>query len=189
MVHDLVWRKCSSFYLYTAWLESIFIQDDWCQYSYSLTGVNTVCPQVFSSGGTCTLLPSFLGVHSNFRGCPVTLYKYWLQSSCINIDSGHAVWILTPVMLYKYWLQSCCINIDFGHAVWIYTAWPESIVIQHDRSQYLYSMTRVNIHTAWLESIFIQHDQSQYSYSMTRVKLYKYWLLSCCININSSHAV
>jgi hypothetical protein len=24
------------------------------------------CPQVFSSGGTCTLLPSFLGVHPNF---------------------------------------------------------------------------------------------------------------------------
>jgi hypothetical protein len=27
------------------------------------------CPQVFSSGGTCTLLPSFLGVHPNFWGC------------------------------------------------------------------------------------------------------------------------
>ena len=30
-----------------------------------------VCPQVFSSGGTCTLLPSFLGVHPNLWGCNV----------------------------------------------------------------------------------------------------------------------
>ena len=29
------------------------------------------CPQVFSSEGTCTLLPSFLGVHPNFWGCNV----------------------------------------------------------------------------------------------------------------------
>jgi hypothetical protein len=29
------------------------------------------CPQVFSSGGTCTLLPSFLGVHPIFWGCNV----------------------------------------------------------------------------------------------------------------------
>jgi hypothetical protein len=31
----------------------------------------TACPQVFSSGGTCTLLPSLLGVHQNFWGCNV----------------------------------------------------------------------------------------------------------------------
>jgi hypothetical protein len=31
----------------------------------------SACPQVFSSGGTCTLLPSLLGVHPNFWGCNV----------------------------------------------------------------------------------------------------------------------
>jgi hypothetical protein len=31
----------------------------------------SACPQVFSSGGTCTLLPSLLGVHQNFWGCNV----------------------------------------------------------------------------------------------------------------------
>ena len=30
---------------------------------------DAACPQVFSSGGTCTLLPTFLGVHPNFWGC------------------------------------------------------------------------------------------------------------------------
>jgi hypothetical protein len=35
--------------------------------------ITTACPQVFSSGGTCTLLPSFLGVHPHFWGCNVPL--------------------------------------------------------------------------------------------------------------------
>jgi hypothetical protein len=34
-------------------------------------GYTAACPQVFSSGGTCTLLPSLLGVHPNFWGCNV----------------------------------------------------------------------------------------------------------------------
>jgi hypothetical protein len=33
--------------------------------------LSPACPQVFSSGGTCTLLPSLLGVHPNFWGCNV----------------------------------------------------------------------------------------------------------------------
>jgi hypothetical protein len=33
--------------------------------------LQAACPQVFSSAGTCTLLPSFLGVHANFWGCNV----------------------------------------------------------------------------------------------------------------------
>jgi hypothetical protein len=37
----------------------------------SLDLQNSAWPQVFSSGGTCTLLPSFLGVHPNFWGCNV----------------------------------------------------------------------------------------------------------------------
>jgi hypothetical protein len=45
-----------------------------CFFKYHFTGVilstpTNLCTQVFSSGGTCTLLPSFLGVHQNFWGC------------------------------------------------------------------------------------------------------------------------
>ena len=40
-------------------------------YSGTCTLRKSACPQVFSSGGTCTLLPSFLGVHPNFWGCNV----------------------------------------------------------------------------------------------------------------------
>jgi hypothetical protein len=31
----------------------------------------SACPQVFSSGGACTLLPSFLGVHPFIEYVPV----------------------------------------------------------------------------------------------------------------------
>ena len=58
----------------------------------------------------------------------------------------------------------------------IYTAWLESIFIQHGWSQYLYRMTGVNIHTAWLESTFIQLDWSQYLYNMTGVNIHTAWL-------------
>jgi hypothetical protein len=37
----------------------------------TVTATRAACPQVYSSGGTCTLLPSFLGVHPNFWGCNV----------------------------------------------------------------------------------------------------------------------
>ena len=39
--------------------------------SLTIPRVRAACPQVYSSGGTCTLLPSFLGVHPNFWGCNV----------------------------------------------------------------------------------------------------------------------
>ena len=42
-----------------------------CTCSIYTLYIPAVCPQVFSSGGTCTLLPSFLGVHPNFWGCNV----------------------------------------------------------------------------------------------------------------------
>ena len=40
---------------------------------YNTSPLYTVCPQVFSSGGTCTLLPSFLGGTSKFLGVLCTL--------------------------------------------------------------------------------------------------------------------
>ena len=53
------------------WLYEVPILDlyKWCI-------IRSACPQVFSSGGTCTLLPSFLGVHQNFGGAmyPLTLH-------------------------------------------------------------------------------------------------------------------
>jgi hypothetical protein len=135
----------------------------------------------------------------------------WINKTFMNVDSSQAVWILTQVMLYIYWLQSCCINIAACH---IYTAWLESIFIQHGWNQYLYSMAGVNIYTGWLVSIFKQHDLSQYSYSLTGVNIYfvltfkkvLYWDFfnkhsetednqinidsqSSCMNIDPSHVV
>ena len=51
------------------------------------------CPQVFSSGGTCTLLPSFLGVHPNFWGCNVSSNSSFggtKKINCIFSTQGHA---------------------------------------------------------------------------------------------------
>jgi hypothetical protein len=53
----------------------------------------TVCPQVFSSGGTCTLLPSFLGVHTNFWGCYVpsnSSFGGTKEMNCIFSTHGRA---------------------------------------------------------------------------------------------------
>jgi hypothetical protein len=67
----------------------------------------TACPQVFSSGGTCTLLPSFLGVHPNFwgykenelhflhaRSCTI-LIKYVLR--CLYIEDDNRFIFLTEI--------------------------------------------------------------------------------------------
>ena len=54
---------------------------------------STACPQVFSSGGTCTLLPSFLGVHPNFWGCNVpsnSSFGDTKKMNCIFSTQGHA---------------------------------------------------------------------------------------------------
>ena len=54
---------------------------------------NAACPQVFSSGGTCTLLPSFLGVHPNFWGCNVpsnTSFGGTKKINCIFSTQGRA---------------------------------------------------------------------------------------------------
>ena len=57
--------------------------------------MEAVCPQVFSSGGTCTLLPSFLGVHPNFWGCNVpsnSSFGGTKKMNCIFSTQGeHAV--------------------------------------------------------------------------------------------------
>ena len=53
----------------------------------------TVCPQVFSSGGTCTLLPSFLEVHPNFWGCNLNPYSSFggtKKMNCIFSTQGRA---------------------------------------------------------------------------------------------------
>ena len=53
----------------------------------------SVCPQVFSSGGTCTLLPSFLGVHPNFWGCNVpsnSSFGGTKEMNCIFSTQGRA---------------------------------------------------------------------------------------------------
>ena len=60
-------------------------------HNYLLT--SAVCPQVFSSGGTCTLLPSFLGVHPNFRGCNVpsnSSFGGTKKMNCIFSTQGRA---------------------------------------------------------------------------------------------------
>ena len=47
----------------------------------------------FSSGGTCTLLPSFLGVHPNFWGCNVpsnSSFGGTKKMNCIFSTQGHA---------------------------------------------------------------------------------------------------
>ena len=50
---------------------------------FSLTIVfSAACPQVFSSGGTCTLLPSFLGVHPNFWGYKENELHFLHARSC-----------------------------------------------------------------------------------------------------------
>ena len=51
---------------------------------YNIQNTNiSACPQVFSSGGTCTLLPSLLGVHPNCWGCKVVQHavfcKYYAE--------------------------------------------------------------------------------------------------------------
>ena len=53
----------------------------------------TVCPQVFSSGGTCTLLPSFLEVHLNFWGFNVpsnSSFGGTKKMNCIFSTQGRA---------------------------------------------------------------------------------------------------
>jgi hypothetical protein len=54
---------------------------------------DAVCPQVFSSGGTCTLLPSFLWVHPNFWGCNVpsnSSFGGTKKMNCIFSTQGRA---------------------------------------------------------------------------------------------------
>jgi hypothetical protein len=51
------------------------------------------CSQVFSSGGTCTLLPSFLGIHPNFWGCNVpsnSSFGGTKKMNCIFSTQGRA---------------------------------------------------------------------------------------------------
>jgi hypothetical protein len=57
------------------------------------------CPQVFSSGGTCTLLPSFLGVHPNFWGCNVPLKSFNCR---YNPKMDYAFCLLT-LKSYEKW--------------------------------------------------------------------------------------
>ena len=60
----------------------------------------SACPQVFSSGGTCTLLPSFLGVHPNFWGCNVpsnSSFGGTKKMNCIFSTQGHAFCILRVI--------------------------------------------------------------------------------------------
>jgi hypothetical protein len=62
------------------------------------------CPQVFSSGGTCTLLPSFLGYIKIVGGAmyPLTLHLGYKKNelhflharSCILYSSCHRHWIV-----------------------------------------------------------------------------------------------
>ena len=55
--------------------------------------MEAVCPQVFSSGGTCTLLPSFLGVHPHFWGCNVpsnSSFGGTKKMNCIFSTQGRA---------------------------------------------------------------------------------------------------
>ena len=59
------------------------------------------CPQVFSSGGTCTLLPSFLGVHPHFLGCNVpsnSSFGGTKKINCIFSTQGRA-----PCCFCKYY--------------------------------------------------------------------------------------
>ena len=63
----------------------------------------TACPQVFSSGGTCTLLPSFLGVHPNFWGCNVpsnASFGGTKKINCILSTQGRA-----PCCVCKYYAE------------------------------------------------------------------------------------
>ena len=58
------------------------------------------CPQVFSSGGTCTLLPSFLGVHQNCWGCNVPSNSSFGGTkiiNCIFSTQGRAFCILRVI--------------------------------------------------------------------------------------------
>jgi hypothetical protein len=60
------------------------------------------CPQVFSSEGTCTLLPSFLGVHPIFWGCNVpsnSSFGGTKKMNCIFSPQGHAPCCFTPKKL------------------------------------------------------------------------------------------
>ena len=71
-----------------------------CTCSIYTLYIPAVCPQVFSSGGTCTLLPSFLGVHPNFWGCNVpsnSSFGGTKKMNCIFSTQGRA-----PCCFCKY---------------------------------------------------------------------------------------
>ena len=67
-----------------------------CYYiCYYLLPYLSACPRFLSSGGTCTLLPSFLGVHPNFWGCNVpsnSSFGGTKKINCIFSTQGRAPW-------------------------------------------------------------------------------------------------
>ena len=98
--------------VYVFWKRTIWVHT-WglwqCRIVCYLQGINFFCiynatsryidslyqyaHRFFSSGGTCTLLPSFLGVHPNFWGCNVpsnSSFGGTKKMNCIFSTQGHA---------------------------------------------------------------------------------------------------
>ena len=95
----------------------------WGKMNIFYINTSTACPQVFSSGGTCTLLPSFLGIHPNFWECNVPFNSSFggtKKMYCIFLISH--VQFLYMLLFLSIWNKNsiCCC---FECIIWTVIFW------------------------------------------------------------------